>query len=90
MASAAQPGAEHAPLCFLAAAMFSADINDVYDRVEQPVWVSHGTRGDFTDYRGLAAMQGHANWRTEVFEAGALLYFEHQQRFSAALDAFLA
>lgn len=90
VASAAQPGAEHAPLCFLAAAMFSADINDVYDRVEQPVWVSHGTRGDFTDYRGLAAMQGHANWRTEVFEAGALLYFEHPQRFSAALDAFLA
>lgn len=87
--SAAQPGAEHAPLCFLAAALFSADINEVYERVEQPVWVSHGTRGDFADYRGLAAMKEHRNWRTEVFEAGALLYFEHPRRFGAALDAFL-
>lgn len=88
--STRQPGAEFAPLCFLAAAMFSKDINVLYDQLEQPVWVSHGTRGDFTDYRGLAAMQGHANWRTEVYEGGALLYFEHPQRFGAALDAFLA
>jgi pimeloyl-ACP methyl ester carboxylesterase len=88
--STRQPGAEFAPLCFLAAAMFSKDINVLYDQLEQPVWVSHGTRGDFTDYRGLAAMQRHANWRVEVFkDTGALMYFEQTQRFCAALDAFL-
>ena len=89
--STRQSGAEFAPLCFLAAAMFSKDINAVYDGIEQPVWVTHGTRGDFTDYRGLVAMKDHANWHVDVFkDAGALMYFEHPQRFGAALDAFLA
>jgi pimeloyl-ACP methyl ester carboxylesterase len=85
-----QPGAEHAPLCFLSAAMFSQDINDVYEQLKLPVWMSHGTRGDFTDYRGKTTVAGRPNWRFSVFEAGAMPYFEQPQAFQAAFDEFLA
>ena len=85
-------GAEHAPLHFLAAQLFSADITNVYESVQQPVWMSHGTRGDFTDYRGkVALLQQRPNWRCTVYpDTGALLYFEKPQQFGADLDAFLA
>lgn len=43
------PGAEHAPLAFLSAQLFSQDSNTVYEQLTQPVWMSHGVRGDFTD-----------------------------------------
>jgi pimeloyl-ACP methyl ester carboxylesterase len=85
-----QPGAEHAPLSFLSAAMFSKDINDVYEALTLPVWMSHGTRGDFTDYRGKSTVAGRPNWSITVFEAGAMPYFELPQEFHAAFDAFLA
>jgi len=84
-----QPGAEFAPLCFLAAAMFSADIGKVYERLTQPVWVSHGVRGDFTDYRGLHTVRGRPNWSVDVFQTGALPYFEVPALFNATFDRFL-
>jgi pimeloyl-ACP methyl ester carboxylesterase len=85
------PGAEHAPLHFLAARLFSADITTIYEALTQPVWMSHGTRGDFTDYRGKTALlQQRPNWHCTVFpETGALMYFERPDAFHAALDAFL-
>jgi hypothetical protein len=38
--------------------------------------MSHGTRGDFTDYRGKTIVQGRPNWRITVLDSGALPYFE--------------
>jgi len=84
------PGAEHAPLHFLSAGMFSADIHTVYEQLALPVWMSHGVRGDFTDYRGKSIVEGRPNWRFTVFPTGALPYFEVPERFFAAYDAFLA
>lgn len=84
-----QPGAEHAPLHFLSGGLFSADIHDVYARLAQPVWMSHGVRGDFTDYRGAGFLQGRANWQFSVYPTGALPQFELPQRFSDDLQAFL-
>jgi pimeloyl-ACP methyl ester carboxylesterase len=83
-------GAEHAPLHFLAAGLFSADIHTVYEQLELPVWMSHGVRGDFTDYRGKAIVEARPNWRFHVFPTGALPYFEVPERFCAAYDEFLA
>jgi pimeloyl-ACP methyl ester carboxylesterase len=90
VATAKQPGAQHAPLHFLAANLFSADIHTVYEKLTQPVWVSHGVRGDFTDYRSLPLVQGRPNWRITQFDSGALPYFEHPAQFSAGLDQLLA
>ena len=88
--TARQPGAEFAPLSFLSAKLFSADIHTVYEQVRAPVWVSHGVRGDFTDYRGLPGMAQRQRWATTVYQTGALPMFEEPQRFCADHDAFIA
>ena len=83
------PGARHAPLHFLSAGLFSADINNIYDALSQPVWVSHGVRGDFTDYRGLRSMRERPNWRVTVYPTGALPYFERPADFNQEFGHFL-
>lgn len=90
VAAARAPGAHHAPLYFLSAGLFSADVLSLYEALEMPVWASHGTRGDFTDYRGRAYLESRPNWRWTVYEGGALPYFEHPVQFGAALEDFLA
>lgn len=84
-----QPGAEHAPLHFLSGGLFSADIHSVYEKLALPVWMSHGVRGDFTDYQGASIVAGRPNWQISVFPTGALPHFEVPGEFVAAYDAFL-
>jgi len=88
--TARAPGAQHAPLHFLSAGLFSADIHTVYEQLRMPVWVTHGVRGDFTDYRGLSLVSGRPNWRITQLPTGALPYFEQPDAFCAAHDDFLA
>lgn len=87
--TAREPGAKHAPLAFLSGGLFSADIHAVYESLEQPVWMSHGVRGDFTDYRGKTLVEGRPNWRVTVFQTGAMPYFEQPAAFMRELDGFL-
>lgn len=89
VAAARAPGAHHAPLRFLSGGLFSADVLALYEALAMPVWASHGTRGDFTDYRGRVHLAGRPNWRWTVYEGGALPYFEHRAAFAAAFDAFV-
>ena len=84
------PGAEHAPLHFLSGSLFSADISNIYEQLALPVWMSHGVRGDFTDYRGKSRVETRPNWRCTVFETGAMPFFEVEAKFSATYNAFLA
>lgn len=83
------PGAEHAPLSFVSASLFTRGIHEVYAQLRMPIWVAHGTKGDFTDYGGIQVLGPPANWTVRVFEAGALPYFEHPQVFAQELDRFL-
>ena len=85
-----QPGAHHAPLHFLGGGLFSGDVNALYDALAMPVWMSHGARGDFVDYRGKAAYTAKPNWHFDVFETGAMPYFEMPAEFARRYDAFLA
>ena len=87
--TASQPGAKHAPLRFLSAYLFAADINTIYEKLTCPVWVSMATRGDFTDYRGRSTVEGRANWQFQLTPGGALPYFEDLAGFAAKLDHFL-
>lgn len=86
--TARQPGARHAPLCFLSMAMFSTDIHTVYEALPCPVWVSMATRGDFTDYRGLALLKTRKRWQAALVPGGALPYFEDTPGFVARLAPF--
>jgi len=88
--TARQPGAEHAPLHFLAGRLFSGDIDAIYEKIEQPVWMSHGERGDFKDYRQEAIVRARRNWRFSVFDTGTLPFFERPAQFYLDYDAFLA
>ena len=85
-----QPGADFAPLHFLSAGLFSADIHTLYEQLAMPVWMCHGDRGDFTNDRSKVIVQDHPNWQFSVIPAGALPYFELPERFSARYDEFLA
>ncbi|MGE0098576.1 MAG: alpha/beta fold hydrolase [Hydrogenophaga sp.] len=86
--NARQPGAHHAPLSFLSGALFSADVNTLYESLTCPVWVSMSTRGDFTDYQGRDSVEARPNWQFHAMEGGALPYFEDLPTFTAALDPF--
>ena len=88
--TARQPGAKHAPLYFLSAYLFAADINTLYEKLACPVWVSMATRGDFTNYRGRATVEQRANWQFHKVGGGALPYFEDLAGFTAKLDAFFS
>ena len=90
VSTARAPGARFAPLHFLSGGMFSADIHTVYQALQQPVWMSHGVRGDFTDYKRVDIVKGRTNWQFSIFQTGALPYFEVPLEFNPALDLFLA
>jgi pimeloyl-ACP methyl ester carboxylesterase len=82
------PGARFAPLHFLSGGLFSADIHTVYTAVQQPVWMSHGNRGDFTDYRNARLVAGKPNWRITQLDTGAMPYFEMPSAFMKSLGRF--
>lgn len=84
-----QPGAKFAPYWFVSAYLFSADITRVYQSLTMPVWMVHGVRGDFIDYRHKSAYVGHSNWTFDVMQTGALPYFECCDDFVALYDSFL-
>jgi pimeloyl-ACP methyl ester carboxylesterase len=84
-----QPGARHAPFFFVSGYLFSGDANALYEALGMPVWMCHGTRGDFTDYRWKATLAARPNWSFEEFEGGALPYFEQPEAFVSAYRQFL-
>ena len=88
--NAGQPGARHAPFSFLSRRLFSADIHTVYEGLTQPVWISHGVRGSFTDFAALEILPALCHWRKTAFHSGAMPHFEVMRAFAYAFDAFLA
>lgn len=84
-----QPGAEHAPLAFLSGRLFSGDIRNVYEHLELPVWLAHGTRGDFKDFSEAGWARDRDNWRIQAFDSGALPHFELPELFFRRYSAFL-
>jgi hypothetical protein len=77
-------------VAFLSAGLFSGDVNTLYEALRLPVWMCHGTRGDFTDYRGRDSVEGCPNWRFQVFDGGAIPWFEDAAGFIRAYDEVLA
>ncbi len=88
--TARQSGAEFAPLYFLSGHLFSADLHTLYERLAHPIFLSHGVRGDFTNYRLEGMIANRGNCRLRVYPTGALPYFEVPDLFCSDYDAFLA
>lgn len=89
MLTTRQPGAKYAPYWFVSAYLFSADITRVYQALKLPVWMVHGVRGDFTDYRHKSAYANLPHWTFNVMPTGALPHFERCDAFTDLYDAFL-
>lgn len=85
-----QPGAEHAPYAFLSGALFSKDIRTIYESLMMPVFMPHGTRGDFSDFSAADWTQERTNWRVTPYASGALPQFECRTQLCADLDHFLS
>lgn len=89
VASSRQDGAKHAPLSFLSGYLFSGDATKLYEELTHPVWVSHGVRGDFVDYRGVERLASRPNWRVTELPTGALPWFEVPDEFMSSYLSFL-
>lgn len=87
--SAGQPGAAYAPFAFLSGRLFSKDVRELYEALSLPVYVPHGTRGDFEDFSGAGWTESRPGWTLEAFDSGAMPHFEVPQAFLPRLDAFL-
>lgn len=93
---AAQPGARHAPLDFVAGALFTVGIVERYRALPVPVWVAHGNRGAFTDFdacperTGTAAAGNTFRLQREVFDGGSMSHDESANAFDAANLRFLS
>ena len=85
-----QPGARHAPYAFVSGRLFSRDVRTLYERLTHPVWMPHGTRGDFGDFSEVGAVASRPNWQVQPFATGALPHFERPDEFLAAYERFLA
>jgi len=83
------PGAHRAPFHFLSGFLFGADMPTVYSQLTHPVWMVHGTRGDFTDYRKADRIVDKENWAISVLPTGALPYFEMPETFVEHYDEVL-
>jgi len=78
--------AEHAPLGFLSARLFSWDVCAVHARLTPPVWVRHATCGNSRD--SSAANWARANWNFEALPTGALPHFEMPDSFAESCAPF--
>jgi len=86
--SARQAGAQHAPFAFLSGKLFSKDIRAVYERLTCPVFVAHGTKGDFSDFCEADWARAKDNWWVQAYDSGALVHYE-QPQFIEELEAFI-
>jgi hypothetical protein len=84
-----RPGAYHAPYDFVSGFLFSGDISNIYDALKLPIWMSHGVRGDFTDYSWTRSVEHKSNWTVHEFPTGALPYFELPSLFVQRYETFL-
>ncbi len=87
--AAHQPGARHAPFAFVSGRLFSKDIERIYQASRLPVWVPHGTRGDFQDLIQVRTISKRSNWSFQKFDTGAMPHFERPELFFPALTRFL-
>ena len=87
--SAHQPGAHRAPFAFLSGELFAGDVRDLYEDLDLPIYVLHGTKGDFKDFSEANWAIARRNWLFSAFDTGALVHWEKAEEFQGAYERFL-
>ena len=85
----AQPGARHAPYAFVGGALFTRGVRHCYAKLTPPVWMIHGSRGEFAKVDGLKQFKPAGHWTIEAIDAGAMPYFERPAEFAQRYDTFI-
>ncbi|WP_375463776.1 alpha/beta fold hydrolase [uncultured Methylobacterium sp.] len=88
--SAHQPGARHAPCCFLSGLLFPTDATTLYEALTLPVLMLHGQRGDFVDFRDAPRFAARPNWTIRSLPTGAFPHFEDLATVTGLCDEFFA
>lgn len=88
---AALPGAAHAPLDFVAGALFTRGVIERYRSLPMPLWVCGGREGPFTDVGACPprSANGFAALRTTL-DTGAMPQFSLPEPFDEAYRKFLS
>ena len=84
------PGARHAPYAFIGGALFTRGVAHLYERLTQPVWLTHGRDGAFNRFEGLQSLKPASTWTVNAFDTGAMPYFQEPAVFMARQARFLA
>jgi pimeloyl-ACP methyl ester carboxylesterase len=84
-----QPGARHAPYGFIGGSLFTRGVMHLYQQVRHPVWMIHGTRGEFANVDGLERFAPVRPWAIDSINAGAMPYFQRPLEFAQRYDSFL-
>lgn len=85
-----QPGAEHAPFCFLAGKLFTPGIFDVYRALNKPALMLYGD-GPTAQYDRVDELRRRSNWRIHHLKGcGELIQFDSPDTVIARMDEFLA
>lgn len=84
------PGARHAPYSFIGGALFTRGVAHLYERLTQPVWLTHGRDGAFNRFEGLQTLDPVSTWTVNAFDTGAMPYFQEPAVFMARQARFLA
>jgi pimeloyl-ACP methyl ester carboxylesterase len=84
-----QADAEFAPLHFIASALFTPDIADVYMALKQPALLLHGS-DRFAGVEGADALLAYPNWQIAPFDrAGALPHWDFPETVAHQIEAHL-
>jgi pimeloyl-ACP methyl ester carboxylesterase len=88
-AASHQPNAEHAPIHFLAAKLFSPNIFETYRKIEQACLLFRG-QDPFADYSFIDELIERPNWRVVSLDnAGALLHWDATSTVIREMDRFM-
>lgn len=82
------PGARHAPYAFIGGALFTRGVAQLYERLTQPVWLTHGRDGAFNRFEGLQTLKPASTWTIHAFDTGAMPYFQEPAVFMARQARF--
>jgi pimeloyl-ACP methyl ester carboxylesterase len=89
-ATSHQPGARHAPYCFLSGQLFTRNaVEVIYDKLQLPVLVIYDRDANVTFDLLPDFVERHANWRTARVEPTlGIPQWERPTQCIAAIDAF--
>jgi pimeloyl-ACP methyl ester carboxylesterase len=82
-------GARFAAFAYLSGNLTNPASKVLYESLENPIWVTHGTRGNASKFRHNPTLEKRSNWRLTAFGSGPMPHFQNTPTFVRVLSHFL-